>query len=127
MKASRVAAIGLVLAAGGWILSGYLVPHESKSAAAVRPHDVEAKAFRVQVIDSKLVPHSRKLILSGRTEADRKVMVNARTSGVITDLKVRRGSRVKEGDVLAVLSDEAREAQVEQACSILDSALGALR
>jgi multidrug efflux system membrane fusion protein len=62
-----------------------------------------------------VVPHARKLVLSGRTEADRKVMVAARGGGVITELKVRRGSRVKKDDVIAVLSDEAREAQVLQA------------
>lgn len=115
MKASRIAAVGLVFAAGLWILSGYLIPHESESAAAVRPSEVEAKPFQVGVIDSKIVPYSRKLVLSGRTEADRKVMVIARASGVIAQLKVRRGSVVKVDDVLAVLSDEAREAQVEQA------------
>jgi multidrug efflux system membrane fusion protein len=46
MKASRIAAIGLVAAAGLWIFSGYLIPHESESAAAVRPSEVEAKPFR---------------------------------------------------------------------------------
>src|SRR5512147_1873471 len=72
MKASRIAAVGLVFAAGLWILSGYLIPHESESAAAVRPSEVEAKRFQVGVIDSKIVPYSRNLVLSGRTEADRK-------------------------------------------------------
>ncbi len=115
MKASRIAAIGLVAAAGLWMFSGYLIPHESESAAAVRPSEVKAKPFRVGVIESRLVPHSRKLVLSGRTESDRKVMATSRAAGVITELNVRRGSIVKAGDVIAVLSDEAREAQVQQA------------
>ncbi len=115
MKASRIVAIGLVAAAGLWIFSGYLIPHESESAAAVRPNEVEAKLFRVGIIESKIEPHSRKLVLSGRTEADRKVVVTSRAAGVITELKVRRGSVVKAGDVIAILSDEAREAQLEQA------------
>ncbi|MPZ55509.1 MAG: efflux RND transporter periplasmic adaptor subunit [Rhizobiales bacterium] len=117
MKASRIAAIGLVAAAGLWIGSGYFLPHESQeSRAAIQPNEAAAdKLFRVAVATGHVVPHSRKLILSGRTEADQKVMVTARTSGVITELKVRRGVRVKKGDVMAVLSDEAREAQVAQA------------
>jgi membrane fusion protein, multidrug efflux system len=65
------------------------------------------------------VPHSRKLVLSGRTEADKRVTVTARTGGVLTELKVRRGSKVKAGDVIAVLSDEARESQVAQARSLV--------
>jgi multidrug efflux system membrane fusion protein len=47
-------------------------------------------------------------------------MTVARTGGVLTELKVRRGSHVKKGDVIAVLSDEAREAQVMQAKALLD-------
>lgn len=115
MKASRITAVGLAAAACLWIFSGYLIPHESESAAAIRRSEVAAKLFRVGIVDSKIEPHSRKLVLSGRTEADRKVMVTSRASGVITELKVRRGSVVQAGDVIAVLSDEARESQVAQA------------
>ena len=117
MNASRITAIGLVAAAAFWLASGHLMPRDSdQSKAAVRPGDApEQKLFRVAVTTVHVEPHSRKLVLSGRTEADRKVMAVARTSGVLTDLKVRRGQVVKKGDVIAVLSDEAREAQVAQA------------
>jgi membrane fusion protein, multidrug efflux system len=117
MKGSRIAAVGLVAAAALWIGSGYFMPHEGHdSRAAVQPSQAAPEAlFRVAVATTQVVPHSRTLILSGRTEADQKVMVTARTGGVITDLKVRRGARVEKGDVIAVLSDEAREAQVAQA------------
>jgi multidrug efflux system membrane fusion protein len=67
------------------------------------------------VTRTSVVPHSRKLSISGRTEADKRVTVTARTGGVLTELKVRRGMWVKKGDVIAILSDEAREAQVAQA------------
>jgi multidrug efflux system membrane fusion protein len=117
MKASRIAAVGLVAGAGLWIGSGYFMPHESeKSLAAIQPKDAAPdQLFRVAVMATNVVPHSRRLILSGRTEADRKVMATARTGGVITELKVRRGDRVRKGDVIAVLSDEARDALVAQA------------
>jgi multidrug efflux system membrane fusion protein len=115
MKTSRVVAIGLVVAAAGWVLSGHLIPHESAdSKAALQTGDTK-KPFRVAVAETGAVPHSRKLILSGRTEADRKVAVAARTGGVLTELRVKRGQQVKKGDVVAVLSDDAREAQVAQA------------
>jgi multidrug efflux system membrane fusion protein len=44
----------------------------------------------------------------------------ARTSGIVMDLRVRRGSIVKAGEVIAVLSDEARESQVAQAKARLE-------
>ncbi len=61
------------------------------------------------------MPHSRRLTISGRTEADKRVTVFARTGGVLTELRIKRGMLVKKGDILAILSDEAREAQVMQA------------
>src|SRR5499427_5646346 len=120
MKGSRVTAIGLVVAAGLWIASGHLLPHETaESRAAMRASDAEAKKlFRVAVATTTVVPHSRKLTIAGRTEADKRVTVFARTGGVLTELKVKRGMSVKKGDIIAVLSDEAREAQVAQAQAV---------
>ncbi|HEX2727887.1 MAG TPA: efflux RND transporter periplasmic adaptor subunit, partial [Beijerinckiaceae bacterium] len=57
----------------------------------------------------------RRIVLSGRTEADKRAVAMARAAGVIQELRVRRGSQVKKGEVIAVLSDEAREAHVMQA------------
>jgi multidrug efflux system membrane fusion protein len=121
MKASRITALGLVAAATAWIVSGHLLPRESAEvSAAIRTNEQEAKKpFRVGVTQTSVVPHSRKLVLSGRTEADRRVTVTARTGGVLTELRVRRGSKVKAGDIIAVLSDEARESQVAQARSLV--------
>lgn len=121
MKGSRIAAVGLVAAAALWIVSGHLFPNESAHGnAAPRPGEAEApNKFRVGVVDTAVQPHSRKLVLSGRTEADKKVVIFARTQGILEELKVRRGSRVKKGEVLAVLADEARAAQVMQAKAML--------
>src|ERR1700742_4575096 len=121
MKAARFAAVGLVVAAAAWIASGHLFPHHgNESKAAVGPVKAEtAKAFRVSVLPAKVEQRSRKLVLSGRTEADKKMMVTARADGTVSELKVRRGSVVKEGDVIAILSDEAREARLLQARAML--------
>ena len=61
MKASRLTAVGLVAAAGLWIASGHFLPHESaESRAAVRTGGGEAKKlFRVAVVGTTVVPHSR--------------------------------------------------------------------
>src|SRR5690349_10867662 len=120
MKGARITAIGLVVGAAAWIASGHLLPHDSaESRAAIQPEAKQQQLFRVSVIDATVEPRTRNLVLSGRTEADRMMMVTARVDGVISDLKVRRGSIVKEGDVIAVLSDEAREARVLQAKAML--------
>src|SRR6478752_1229692 len=121
MKASRWTAVGLVAAAGLWLASGHLAPHGNEGNAATRASDAPAEAkFRVAVMKAELAPHARKLHLSGRTEADHKVMITARTNGLLDQLKVKRGTTVKEGDIIAILSDEARVSQVAQARALLD-------
>ena len=121
MKASRLAAIGLVAAAGLWIASGHFLPHETaESRAAIRAGEGEPKKlFRVAVIAASVVPHSRKLAISGRTEADKRVIIATRTGGILTELNVKRGMWVKKDDVIAVLSNEARDAQVAQAQAVV--------
>jgi membrane fusion protein, multidrug efflux system len=121
MKARRLTAVGLVAAAGLWIASGHFLPHEAaQGRAAPRAGDGEPKKlFRVAVIRTSVVPHSRKLAISGRTEADKRVVITARTSGVLTDLRVKRGTSVQKDDIVAILSDEAREAQVAQAQAVV--------
>jgi membrane fusion protein, multidrug efflux system len=121
MKGSRIVAVGLVVGAVAWIASGHLFPHESpESRAAIRPLDTPQKLFRVAVLDTNVAPHARRLILSGRTEAEKKVAITARTGGVLTELRVRRGQLVKQGEIIAVLSDDAREAQVAQAQALFN-------
>jgi multidrug efflux system membrane fusion protein len=122
MKASRLTAIGMVAVAVIWIASGHLLPHESAEGdAAVRAGEAkEQPLFRVAVGPAKVEPHSPILILSGRTEADRKVTITARTGGMLTELRVKRGQHVQQGDVIAVLSDDARLAQVAQAEALVE-------
>jgi membrane fusion protein, multidrug efflux system len=120
MKASRITALGVVAASVLWIASGHFLPHETaESRASNRPVEADKKPFRVAVVPAAAEAHSRRLVLSGRTEADKRVTITARTGGVLTELKVKRGTWVKEGDIIAVLSDEAREAQVVQARSLV--------
>jgi len=119
MFSSRIIALILVLGAALWIGSGHFGSKTDANAAGQNAQP-EQKLFRVAVVKAETVERSRKLNVSGRTEADRRTTAVARSSGVGTDLKVRRGSEVKEGDVLAILSDEAREANVTQAQARVD-------
>jgi multidrug efflux system membrane fusion protein len=114
---SRIAAVLIVVAATLWIGSGVFGRTE-EPAAAVTEAPV-APPFRVAVILAKVEDHARSIVLSGRTEADDRASAVTRTAGTIEELEVRRGTVVTESDVLAVLSDEAREAQVAQARALV--------
>jgi membrane fusion protein, multidrug efflux system len=116
MKFSRILAAVIVVAATLWIGSGVLgrteQPAETTSENAAQ---AEAPLFQVAVVTARVEDHSRELLISGHTEADNRASAVARAQGSIVELKVKRGDQVKEGDVLATLSDEARDAQVTEA------------
>ncbi len=121
MKGSRFIALGVVAAAALWIASGHFFPRETvQSRTAVRASETEQKKpFRVAVTRATVIAHARRLTLSGRTEADKRVVITARAAGVLTELRVKRGMWVQKDDIIAVLSDEAREAQVAQAEAVV--------
>ena len=86
MKAARIAAVGLVVGAAAWIASGHLFPHEtaeSRAAVQHRPSTQAAEAVPRLGTDVRVEPRTRNLVLSGRTEADKKMMVMARADGTI--------------------------------------------
>lgn len=115
MMWSRILALIIVVGATLWIGSGVLGRTEAPSEAAAEQQAPAPPLFKVAVIDAAVERHARAIVLSGRTEADNRASAVARAAGSIVELKVRRGDRVQEGDIVAILSDEAREAQVAQA------------
>lgn len=114
MWKSRLGAVLVVLAAVGWIASGELSGAARAPEEAPPPAPVVAP-FRVATQTLAVVDHRRTVVLSGRTQADRRATAVTRATGVVMELNVRRGDRVEKGDLVATLSDEAREAQVAQA------------
>lgn len=122
MRAARLVAVGLVVGGAAWIGSGVLGRDAGQKSAAADAQSAPKTAprFKVAVLPVATEMHQRRVVLSGRTEADKRVMAVARVSGVVLELRVRRGSVVRAGDVVAILSDEAREAQVAQARARLE-------
>ncbi len=117
VRGSKLLALTLVTLAVLWVGSGILFPHQEPPAASAAQQ--AAEKFRVAVMTLSTEQHQPKLVLSGRTEADKKVSIVARTQAIITELRVKRGDRVKAGDVLAVLTDDGRAAQLSQARALV--------
>jgi membrane fusion protein, multidrug efflux system len=116
MTFSRILAAVIVVAATLWIGSGVLGRTETPTdAAAEKATPVAAPLFQVAVVSAHVEDHSRGLTLSGHTEADNRASAVARAIGSIVELKVKRGDHVNEGDIIATLTDEARDAKVAEA------------
>ena len=120
MLYSRILAVVIVVAAAIWIGSGVFGRAETVDETPAAAAPAKAAPFQVAVIMAHAEMHARTIVLNGRTESDDRASALARTSGTLIDVRVHRGDTVQKGDVVAVLSDEAREAQVAQAQARLE-------
>jgi multidrug efflux system membrane fusion protein len=120
-KPSRLIAIGLIVVTAAWIGSGILSPHAQEGPkSSLEKAKAEAPKQRVTVMDLVSQPHNRLITLSGVTQADRRAFATSRGAGLMKEIRVQRGAKVKAGDVIAVISDEGRQAAVNQAKALLD-------
>lgn len=122
MKWSYVIAVLLALGGAGWIASGQLaegdgLPPVQKPPANLAMAEV-APSVRVRLI--KATRRTIEELLRGHTEAIRKVELKAQTYGRIIELPVERGEWVEEGQIIAKLSLDDREARLQEANALLD-------
>jgi multidrug efflux system membrane fusion protein len=69
-------------------------------------------------VQAKLVPEVQRqydVVIRGRTQATRMVVVRSETSGTVAEAPVLQGSFVKQGQVLCRLAVDARQAALDQA------------
>jgi membrane fusion protein, multidrug efflux system len=111
---ARIAALAIVVLVSLWIGSGYLRPTPPQTGL-VKEKSTEKPPFRVVVAEADVMDHARRLSMTGRTQSDQRVIVSARTSGIVRKIAVQRGASVQVGDLLVELTDDAREANVAQA------------
>ena len=131
----RIKAILLVvLIAGGliyWFAGGRTVPETAAAAEATSPPAEEApppatatgeEPVPVVVVESRAQPTAARLVLRGRTLANRNVQVAAQTAGRVISEPLRRGTRIEKGEVLCRLDPGVRQAELSEAEAALAEA-----
>ena len=121
MKRSYIIAALLALAATAWVLSGELAGE--RQAEAQKPPAQLAAAQQlatVRVRQQSAAPRVTELMLRGRTEALRSVVIKAETEGQVAELLFERGDRVTEGQVLVRLGAKDRPAAVTEAKALVE-------
>jgi RND family efflux transporter MFP subunit len=119
MKKSRSGVIaaalllGLGLLAGGaYLLSGRIAPQ--REAAAPKP------ALTVTTVRPESADMPRRLVANGNIAAWQEAIIGSEAGGLrLTDVRVNVGDAVKAGDVLAVFSADAVQADMAQATAAL--------
>ncbi|TWG98922.1 multidrug efflux system membrane fusion protein [Mesorhizobium sp. J18] len=119
----KLAAIGVFLLTAAWIATGEFSSVGSAADEAPPPpgaaQENRGVVHTVGVTKPQRVEQARAIHVPGRTEADKRSVLAARTNGIIAELPVRRGQVVKKGDLILRLETEGREAAVETARQLL--------
>lgn len=122
-KPSRIIAVGVIIAATVWIASGVVSGEPSGGEGGGAGGETTVPVQKVGVTTATPEMHRRDITLSCVTQADHKAAAVARGAGVITSLEVNRGDIVGAGDMIGKISDEGRQAAVDQAQALLEQRL----
>ena len=78
------------------------------------------RSVRISILHAQ--PMAIDVPLRGRTKASAQISVVAQTSGIVTDVSVKKGQVVKAGDTICTLDKGARQLAVDQAKAAVDQA-----
>ena len=109
-----VAGVVAYLATGDLIIGG-TGEHTAVPTPAENAAQQAEVLFSVRVEKMTAQPRAEQLIIRGRTEADNIVDLSAQTSGLVEEIAVERGQKVKEGDLICRLEIGSRTARISQA------------
>jgi len=128
MKINRYLAILVFLGSAAWIATGEFsfvgsaAGNEEESVVEAAASEGEAPTA-LQTVGVAVIPqiqHARSVKISGVTEADKVTTMTSRAGGIIGDLLVKQGERVSQGQVIARIAPEGRDAAVRSAEQVLE-------
>lgn len=102
-------------------LIGSVFGGDGRKAEAKAPTTAAAGPPSVQVTVAPEQLRETQVVMRGRTEAARTVVVRSETAGVVAATPTAEGSFVRQGQVLCRLAVDARQASLDQARAMLKS------
>ncbi|MGB3390007.1 MAG: efflux RND transporter periplasmic adaptor subunit [Pseudaminobacter sp.] len=118
----KLAALIVLVGFAAWMGTGKFSSVGSAATEEKAPAQAEQPkppVRTVAVITPPRTSHARAIRISGHTEADKRAMLATRAGGVIAELPVKQGQRVKAGDLVLMLDAEEKAAAVETARQVL--------
>ncbi len=122
IRYNQVAAIVVLVGFAAWMGTGKF---SSVGSAAAEGDKGQPAAQHAQTPDKpaaepakeapRTVEHARAIRISGLTEADKRAVLATRAGGIIAELPVTEGDRVKTGQTILVLAEEGQQAALELA------------
>jgi len=121
MNRSTKIAGGVFLAAFVWVASGSILGVEDKQTFVPSTLDDSDEVLsKVRTKLSSAQEHQRSIMLYGLTEGARSVQLKVETAGRIIEVPLKKGSSVKEGDIIARVSMADRQARLKEARALVN-------
>lgn len=121
----KIAAIAVLVGFAAWMGTGKFSSvgsaaaegESAEKAAQARQAAAEVKppVRTVAVVKPPRIEHARAIRISGQTQADKRAVLATRAAGIIAELPVTEGDRVKAGDLILRLESEEKPAAIETA------------
>ncbi|AKH99827.1 RND family efflux transporter, MFP subunit [Hoeflea sp. IMCC20628] len=124
-----VAAFVVLAVSAAWVLTGEFSSIGSaaqdspdKASEASEPAAAETqKVLRtVAVMEPNFIQHNRIIRISGVTAPDKRTTLATRSAGILGELKVEKGDKIRTGDVVLVLDGAEKQSVVDTAKALLD-------
>ncbi len=118
MKASKIIAIIIAVAAFLWMASGFFFPSIDQSASSEGTVQKKLEQVRIRYIEA--TPYQDEITLTGRTQASRAVEIKAEISAEVIKTLKEEGQRAQKGEILAKLDVRDKKARQLEASGRLE-------
>ena len=121
MKKSFLISLTVLLMLTAWMFSGQIsATHtDSKDEIEIPSKKKSKRLMSVRVETPKTEDVTREVVIQGQIEPWKTVFVAAETAGVVSKIRVKKGQRVKAGELLLELNMDERDARLREALAQL--------
>jgi multidrug efflux system membrane fusion protein len=116
---SVVIAVGIAVVAGIWVVSGQFGSRERPAKATGAEEAAPEQTMPVRVRRLAPAERPRDIVVNGRTEASRTVIVRAQAAGRVVEVGAAQGARLAKGAAIARIDAEDRKAWFAESQALL--------
>jgi len=102
-----------------WMLTGIFQNSSNSNDINSLKINTEETVIKVKAKKIKSELRQSNVLVQGRTESNRNVLVSSETNGIIKEIFVKKGDFVKKDQILCKLSTDSRKAKLDEAKALM--------
>ena len=102
-----------------WMLTGIFQKSSNLNDINSLKINTEEKVIKVKAKKIKSELRQSNVLVQGRTESNRNVLVSSETNGIVREIFVKKGDFVKKDQILCKLSTDSRKAKLDEAKALM--------